>query len=127
MVTPMTAFLLLTLPLLGQPPAPAVRFERTKEGTRVIAYLPPRFADTLAGGVLKQEQGEEVLTVAIVDDETKKAGPAMLGKYERDKALLTFTPRFPLISGTTYQAKLDHPLLGQVSVSYRMPELKNQS
>src|SRR4051794_34695175 len=103
----MTAFLLLTLPLLGQPAAPAVRFEPTKEGTRVIAYLPPRFADTLGAGALKQEQGEEVLKVSLLDDDTKKAGPAMLGKYEREKNTLLFRPRFPLIAGASYQARLD--------------------
>src|SRR5689334_3187802 len=103
----MNAMLLVTASLFSQPAEP-LRFQATKDGaaTSVIAQLNAAQVAKLPAGRLTQQQGEALLSVSLLDDETKKAGPAMLGKYERDGNDLTFTPRFNFIGGQTYAATL---------------------
>jgi hypothetical protein len=122
----MTALLCLTLSMVTQT-AEALRFQATPEMTRqVIATLPAAQAAKLPEGRLTQETGEAILGVSLVADDTKKLGPAMLGKYERTANDLAFTPRFPLEAGQTYRAtlKLDGKTL---TLDYRVPEVKNQT
>ena len=112
----MTAFLCLTLSLLAQPAEP-LHFH---ESRRVVAQLPPELAAKLPLGKLTSEQGEAVLVVALIDDATKKPGPAMLGKYERIANELIFTPRFPLGAGQTYRADLHLPAQ-LITLEYKIP------
>ena len=93
-------FLLFSaLLLVGQGPNPPLRFEATSEGRQVVARLPGELAGKLPAGKLTQEQGETVLTLVLLADNTKTPGPTMLGKYERNGNSLTFMPRFPLSAG----------------------------
>ncbi len=115
----MNAFLSLSLLLVAQPQESVVRFRALpNQGREIVARLPAGFK--LPMGKLTQEQGEGILTVALVDEDSKQPGPAMLGKYERKGNELTFTPRFPLVGGQTYRADFHHPdkLL---TLDYRMP------
>ncbi len=116
----MNAFLLLTTALIAQP-ADSVRFQLSKDnGARVVAQLLADQAAKLPAGKLTQTQGESVLTVNLLDDETKKPGPAMLGKYDRDGNDLSFSPRFAFIGGQTYRATLQRD--GKpVTINYVMP------
>ncbi|MBI1830258.1 MAG: hypothetical protein HYR84_02270 [Planctomycetes bacterium] len=118
----MSAFFLLTLIALLQPEAPVLRFRGSETaGREVVARLPTDFAKTLPIGRLTQEQGENVLTLSLVSDETKKTGPAMLGRYERSGVDLVFTPRFALTANHTYQATLKLPRAKATTLEYRMP------
>ncbi len=83
-----------------------LRFEVTPAGRRVVARLPADVAAKLPAGPLTQRQGEAVLTLSLLTDDTKAPGPSMLGKYERAGNELTFTPRFPLSAGASYRARL---------------------
>ncbi|MSQ93404.1 MAG: hypothetical protein EXR98_02485 [Gemmataceae bacterium] len=117
----MITFLCFTLTLCGQPAEP-LRFQETPQKTRqVIAKLPAAQAAKLPAGRLTQEVGETILGLALVPDDTKKPGPAILGKYERNGNDLAFTPRFPLEAGQSYRAtlKLDGR---EVTLDYRMPK-----
>jgi hypothetical protein len=97
-----------------------LRFEATSDGRRVIARLSAEVADTLPDGSLTQQQGEAVLTVALLSKDAERPGPSMLGKYARTGNELTFTPRFPLSAGATYRASLK--AAGKtVSLDYRVP------
>jgi hypothetical protein len=120
----MTALLCLTLGLFTQT-EPALRFQETAEKTRqIIAKLPDAYAAKLPEGRLTQAVGEAILGVSLVADDTKKLGPPMLGKYERNANDLAFTPRFPLEAGQTYRATLK--LDGRtVTLDYLVPEVKN--
>jgi hypothetical protein len=122
----MTALLCVNVLLLAQPGEPLLRFHADKDATRVIVKLPAAHAPKLPAGRLTQEAGEAILGVALIPDDTKKPGPAMLGKYERADRDLVFTPRFPLEAGQTYRAtlKLDGKAL---TLDYRVSELKNQT
>lgn len=116
----MNALLSLSLLLVAQPQEPSVRFRPlANQGREVVAQLPKGFK--LPPGKLTQEDGEKVLTVALIDDATKKAGPAMLGRYERKDNELTFTPRFALVGGQTYRASYHLPPKMQ-TLDYRMPD-----
>src|SRR5262249_19833663 len=116
----MTALLCLTLGLFTQT-AEALRFQATPEMTRqVIATLPAAQAAKLPEGRLTQEAGEAILGVSLVADDTKKLGPPMLGRYERNANDLAFTPRFPLEAGQIYRATLN--LDGKtLMLDYRVP------
>ena len=114
-------FLLCTALLLcGQGSDSPLRFESTPEGRRVVAHLSAEVAGTLPAGTLTQQQGEAVLTLALVADNTKSPGPNMLGKYARTGNELTFTPRFPLSAGATYRASLKAGET-RASLDYRVP------
>ncbi len=122
----MTPFLYLTLSLLAQPAEP-LRFQESRE---IVAQLPAGVAARLPMGRLTQEQGEAVLIVALIAEDTKNPGPAMIGKYERKENELIFTPRFPLDAGQTYRASLKLPFPPgkgaprekTVTLDYQMPK-----
>ena len=100
-------FLLCTALLLSAPGADsAIRFETTPDGRRIVARLPAELAETLPAGPLTQQQGEAILSLALLADDTKTPGPNIFGKYARTGNELTFTPRFPLNAGATYRACL---------------------
>ena len=122
----MNAYLCLSLVMFGQAPESPLRFRPLPDqGRAIVAKLPAEFAAKLPSGRLTQEQGEAVLTVALLADNAK-AGPAMLGKYERAKNELTFTPRFPLVADHGYRATLN--LAGKtVTLDYRMPSAPPKS
>ena len=117
----MTSLLCVSVLLLGQPGDTPLRFLTAKDAQQVIAKLPAAQAAKLPAGRLTQEAGEAILCVALVPEDTKKPGPAMLGKYERNANDLLFTPRFPLEAGQTYRAtlKLDGKT---VILDYEMPQ-----
>jgi hypothetical protein len=122
----MNSLLCMAVLLVVQPADVPLRFQASKDATQVIARLPAAHAVKLALGRLSQADGETLLRVALIDDETKLAGPAMLGKYERANSELIFTPRFPLEPGQSYRATLT---LGTkpMTLEYRVPALKNQT
>jgi hypothetical protein len=100
-------FLLFAAMLLSAQGTDApLRFEATPAGRQVIARLSAKVADKLPAGPLTPQQGEAVLTLALLADDTRTPGPSMLGKYERTGNELTFTPRFPLSAGATYRASM---------------------
>jgi hypothetical protein len=100
----MKLLLCSALLLVAQGKDAPLRFEATPAGRRVVARLPAEFAAKLPAGPLTQEQGEAVLTLALLADDTRTPGPNMLGKYSRAGNELTFLPRFPLSAGATYRA-----------------------
>jgi hypothetical protein len=100
--------------------APPLRFEATPEGRQVVARLPAEVAAKLPAGRLTQEQGEAVLTLSLLSDETKAAGPSIFGKYQRSGSELMFVPRFPLSAGATYRASLKVPG-SAASLDYTVP------
>jgi hypothetical protein len=108
--------LLLCMPGTGSP----LRFEIVPGGRQVVARLPAEVAGKLLAGSLTQQQGEAVLTLALLADRTKAPGPSMVGKYVRTGNELTFTPRFPLSAGATYRATLKASG-STTSLDYRMP------
>jgi hypothetical protein len=114
----MSAILLIFSALLGQSDVPMLQFRATEAD--VIARLPTDFAAKFPSGRLTQEQGESILTVALVAPDTKKAGPPMIGKYERTGNELTFKPRFELIAGQKYRADYHHPQK-LISCDYDVP------
>lgn len=99
-----------------------LRFEPTPTGRQVVARLPAELAGKLPAGRLTQEQGEAVLTLALLAENTKMPGPNMLGKYERTGNELMFVPRFPLSAGAMYRASL-RAAGGTTSMDYVMPML----
>jgi hypothetical protein len=100
-------FLLCTALLLSAPGADSpIRFETTPDGRRVVARLPAELAGTLPAGPVTQQQGEAILTLALLADDTKTPGPNIFGKYVRTSNELTFTPRIPLSAGAMYRASL---------------------
>jgi hypothetical protein len=117
----MTAFLCISVVLFGQLRDPVLSFRVNGDKEReVVAKLPGDLAATLPKGRLTPEQGQKVLTLGLIDDDTKKAGPAMLGKYERTDNELVFTPRFPFGAGQTYRADLHLPAQ-VITLEYKIP------
>lgn len=114
-------FLLCTAGLLyAQANDAPLRFQATPAGPQVVARLPAEFAGTLPPGRMTQEQGETVLTLSLLADNTKTAGPSMIGKYQRTGNELSFTPRFPLSAGAIYRAILKGAG-STTSLDYRVP------
>ncbi len=114
-------FLLCTALLLSAQGADSpLRFETTSDGRRIVARLPAELAGTLPNGPLTQQQGEAILTLALLADDAKTPGPNMFGKYARTGNELTFTPRFPLSAGATYRASLKAGDKTE-SLDYRVP------
>ena len=97
-----------------------LRFEATPTGRHVVARLPAEVAGMLPAGRLTQAQGEAVLTLSLLADDTKTLGPSMIGKYERIGNELTFTPRFPPSAGATYRASL-RAAGSTTTLDYRIP------
>jgi hypothetical protein len=89
---------------------------------RVVAVLPAAAAKELPSGLLKQDQGEQVLTFARLDSGSGKPGVAMFGRYEHVEGKLVFTPRHPLLGGQRYRATL----IGKkdVTADYLAPKKK---
>ncbi|MBI3823036.1 MAG: hypothetical protein HY289_10215 [Planctomycetes bacterium] len=117
----MIGLLLLTVGAWTQPQEPVLRVRALPgQGREVVARLPADYAAKLPKGRWKQEFGESVLTVALIDPDTKKTGPSMLGKYERTDNELVFTPRFPFDAGQTYRIDYHHPKK-LTTLDYRMP------
>jgi len=121
MLTLFLAAALGAAPVVSSP----VSIERTGGPleVRVVAVLPAEAADKLPAGELKQEQGEEVLTFALVDARSGKAGDSMFGRYERKGRRLVFTPRHALLAGERYRARL---VVGKrpVTADYSAPAKK---
>src|SRR5437762_3297200 len=70
----MTTFLCLTTLLFAQLRDPVLSFRASAEQEReVVAKLPGDLAAKLPKGRLTQEQGQNVLRVALVDDDTEQA------------------------------------------------------
>jgi hypothetical protein len=105
--------------LLAQTPAD-VRFQKADGTTEVVAALPAAPQAKLPTGKLTQEQGEEWLRVCRVDPKSGKAGPPMLGSYQRRDMDLVFRPRFPLEPGQLYRAQLG-PDKQATTADYRVP------
>src|SRR5205823_4018813 len=80
---PMRFVLATALLFCAQAAEPPLRFETTPTGQQFVAQLPEKVAATLPAGALTQEQGEPILTLSLLADNTKTPGPSMLGKYER--------------------------------------------
>src|SRR5262245_7602957 len=106
--------------LVAQSADAPLRFEATPTGRHVVARLPAEFAGKLPTGRLSQEQGEAVLTLSLLAEDSKTPGPSMIGKYDRSGNELTFTPRFPLSAGATYRASLK-AAGSTASLDYKMP------
>ena len=116
----MRSLLCTALLLCAQGPDSLLRFE--SYGRQVVARLPAEVAGKLPAGPLTQAQGEAVLTLSLLADNTKTPGPSMLGKYERAGKELRFTPRFPLSAGATYRASLS-AAGSTTSLDYSIPTL----
>jgi hypothetical protein len=115
----MLTFLCLTTLVFAQFRDPVLSFRANKDqGREVVAKLPGDIK--LPMGRLSQEQGQKVLTLALVGDDTKKPGPPMLGKYQRNANELIFTPRFPFGAGQTYRAEFQLPAQ-LITLDYKIP------
>jgi hypothetical protein len=96
--------LYLTCVLVAQP-ASELHFRKIGEGKiEVIAPLTAGQQKVVAPDKLTAEQGETWLRLCLLDSETGKPGPPMLGTYQRDDAELIFRPRFGVEPGRTYRA-----------------------
>lgn len=116
----MRLFFCTALLLFAQGADSPLRFEATPDGRKVVARLPAEVAAKLPAGALTQQQGEAVLTLALLTDNAKTPGPSMFGKYMRSGNELTFAPRFPLRAGANYRASLK--VAGKAtSLDYRVP------
>jgi hypothetical protein len=83
-----------------------VRIRAGADGTRVevTATLTDEVQGRLPAGKLTAERGERWLRLSLVDRESGRDGPAMLGSYERQQSLLIFRPACPLVRGERYRA-----------------------
>jgi hypothetical protein len=52
----------------------------------------------------KDEEWRALLAVYVAPEEGKERGPALLGSYRVEEAMVRFDPRFPLVRGVRYQA-----------------------
>ncbi len=85
----------------------------------VSTLLPKEKAEQLPAGKMTQDDGEKWLDLRLVTD--GKAGPAMLGSYERAGLKLLFVPRFPLQHEKTYQARALIAGMAVETVTYTVP------
>jgi hypothetical protein len=107
--------------LLGQAPAD-VRFLKVEGAVEVHAPLSAALQAKVPAGKLSQDQGEEWLRVCLVNAKSGKAGPPMLGAYQRRAADLVFRPRFAFEAGQLYRAHFGSEKTA-VTVEHRMPSL----
>lgn len=98
----MNLTLSLALVLVAQTPGD-VHFRRG-DAVDVIARLTPEQQKAIPVGPVSAEAGEALLHVARVDEKTGKAGAPMIGRYERERDLLIFRPRFGFERGLLYRA-----------------------
>ncbi len=96
--------LYLTCLFIAQPAAEITFREKDKSQVEVVAPLSAPQQKLLPSGKLTADQGEAWLRFSLLDPETKKAGPAMLGDYQREGDSLEFRPRFGVEPGRTYRA-----------------------
>jgi hypothetical protein len=87
----------------------------------VSVPLPAALRAQPAGEKISQDAGERWLRLALVDMETRREGPAILGRYERRGDTLVFTPRHPLAAGGQYRATFTPAAGPPVSSEYRVP------
>jgi hypothetical protein len=119
-------FALLLAASLAPTAEPSVKVEPTKDPlkVRVVAVLPADAEKKLPAGALKQDQGEEYLTFALVDADSKKPGEAMFGRYEHADGKLVFTPRHSLSAGQRYRATLAVGNKKTLTADYDVPAKK---
>src|SRR5262249_3700102 len=91
---------------------------------RVVAVLPADAKKKLPAGDLEQDQGEEVLTFAVLHADSGKTGSSMFGRYEHRDGKLVFTPRHPLLGGQRYRATLTLTGKKPVTADYLAPRKK---
>jgi hypothetical protein len=107
--------------LVAQAPS-EVQFRNLDQGKlEVVAPVSAAQQKAMARGKLTADQGEAWLRLCLLDPETNKPGPAMLGSYQRDNADLVFRPRFGVEPGRTYRAFFG-PIHGPTATKdYRAP------
>lgn len=101
--------------------APLLKVIPSAEDARrvsVVAELSGRQVAAFSEGSVTRQQGRNVLTFSIVNNNGKLSVP-MLGDYKRDGSRLTFTPRFRLSAGSTYAAKLYSESGSSLTVTHR--------
>ncbi len=108
--------------LLAGTPADALRIEPGTDPARVrvVAKLPAEAA-RLPQGKLTQDQGEAWLRLALVNEDNGRDGSPMFGAYERQGGRLVFTPRYPLLHGARYRARLGPEGGKGPAAEYRVP------
>ena len=89
---------------IAQPAAEISFREKDKGQIEVVAPLSAPQQKLIPSGKLTADQGEAWLRFSLLDPETKKAGPAMIGDYQRAGDSLQFRPRFGVEPGRTYRA-----------------------
>ncbi|GDY22731.1 hypothetical protein LBMAG56_40780 [Verrucomicrobiota bacterium] len=91
----------------------------------VAARIPKEEQAKIPVGKLSQEQGESWLRLMLVGAELDDALSAMLGHYERRDETLSFTPRYALVPGKRYLARVAWGTTGAAGtvVEYRAPAL----
>ncbi|QDU98682.1 Ig-like domain-containing protein [Lignipirellula cremea] len=113
----------LLLLLLAAPPELAVLAQDDPAQVIVQGRLPASTrldGQPLAKGPVTAEQGEGLLTLSVLDEQSRP-GPPMFGAYAWSPGRLTFTPRRPLTPGMRYVARLSLPGESPVEVQYAVP------
>src|SRR5689334_4319993 len=112
----MGVLVLLGWCLCGADREPGLRIQAAPDRLRVevVATVPAMLLAKFPAGKLSQEEGEQWLRFALLDELRGEEGPAILGRYERREGRLQFTPRYPLELGRRYRATL---LVGNRPVS----------
>src|ERR1700731_1876837 len=91
--------------LLVAQPSSELHFRKLDQAKiEVIAPLTALQQKAISPGKLSAEQGAAWLRLCLLDPQTGKPGPAMLGAYQRDDAELIFRPRFGVEPGRAYRA-----------------------
>ena len=80
-------------------------YRRTPASFDVIG-LSPTLLQRLNAQELSVAQWQQIYPVTVVDERLKGSQQPMLGTYSIKERTIRFVPRFPLISGQTYQAEL---------------------
>lgn len=109
--------------LLGADVEPGieVRAADNSAGVEIIAALPERVLSRLPAQ-LSADEGERWLRMTLLDAQTGKEGPPLLGKYEKRSGGLVFVPRFALSAGQTYRITLEIEPGRRVTRDHRVPE-----
>lgn len=103
-----------------------VQSQRDGLHVTVVARIPLVQQAKIPEGRLAPEQGELWLRLVVAAAEPASAAEAMLGEYERRDEMLVFTPRYALVPGQRYQARVAWGVAGAVEtvVEYLAPALK---
>jgi hypothetical protein len=110
--------------LIAQPAAEITFREKDKGQLEVVAPLTTPQQKAVPPGKLTADQGAAWLRLSLIDPDTKKAGPTMLGDYQREGDSLLFRPRFGVESGRTYRATFG-PIDGQTITKDYKVALRN--